>query len=973
MKIILITLSLSLMATFYSVAQEQESGLKHVGKVKSMRIAPSLSSRATLNPAIRRTEEPKDGRYSKVRRSRGNLVPKKDPQVENDYLAANPGRLDKKIRSINLENDFIVNNNTFSPSDPALAVGTNHVFIVYNTGFNIYDKNGNDLTGELSVDNIFSPGGCCDLTASYDNAADRWVLTYLFFDGGIEVAVSDGPDPLTANWFVYQITQGEDYNKLSIWRDGYYITDNSDDVDVWVLDRDAAIAGDPSASIQGFDIPDVDGVNFTGAQVFNVIDDNMPTTGGAPYVFLRDDGFDNVPQDQVNIWTINVDFATPANSNVSAPEEFVVTPFINVFDGGSFSNLEQPDGQNIDALQSTIMNQAQFRKFPTHNSAVFNFVVDTDGGSEELAGIRWYEFRQSGDGQPWTMFQEGTYTAPEGKHAWMGSMAIDSEGNIALGYSSMAGPSTLNPTDHRVGTFYTGRFALDPPGVMTIAEQEIGIGAGDIEGERYGDYAKMDVDPSNGEDFWFISEYLNTDHVAVFQLIPEFDNDIGVINVDSPTDGDLSDLQDITVTIFNFGLEEASGFNVTYQIDGGALVTEAFTGSIASSTSEQFTFSTQADLSVVGQSYVITTCTDYGIDQNNDNDCISQDVIHLNPNNVGVTSISDVTFSTTQQLTIEISNFGAATQTSIPVFYTLNGGSAVTETYTGSLAQGAIDTYTFTATEDLSNMGEYVFIAGTELVGDSDTSNDDTTRTFINALCIPESLASCIDEGVIGLQLADQDITPFCNDNDLGYNDDTDIIFNFILNDNPFQGSLEIGFIDTQYALWIDFNDNNNFEDDELILSGIAPTDNANIDFTIDFSTIPTVTNGMHRMRLRSEGGFGEPLEACNELLFGKTNDYTANITGILGIEDEAFSEAELLILYLPENQYEIIFNTVEYTNRLPITIYNTLGQKLAYYTVENNGTGYNKIINMSHVSSGIYFIQVGNSQLNRTRKIIVQ
>ena len=44
---------------------------------------------------------------------------------------------------------------------------------------------------------------------------------------------------------------------------------------------------------------------------------------------------------------------------------------------GSFSNLQQPSGPDIDAVQATIMIQAQFRKFATHNSAVFNFVVNT--------------------------------------------------------------------------------------------------------------------------------------------------------------------------------------------------------------------------------------------------------------------------------------------------------------------------------------------------------------------------------------------------------------------------------------------------------------------------------------------------------------------------------------------------------------------------------------------------------------------
>ena len=58
------------------------------------------------------------------------------------------------------------------------------------------------------------------------------------------------------------------------------------------------------------------------------------------------------------------------NGTMNPAIEIPATEFISVFDGGSFSNLAQPGGgPDIDALQATIMNQAQFRKFDTYNSA----------------------------------------------------------------------------------------------------------------------------------------------------------------------------------------------------------------------------------------------------------------------------------------------------------------------------------------------------------------------------------------------------------------------------------------------------------------------------------------------------------------------------------------------------------------------------------------------------------------------------
>ena len=88
------------------------------------------------------------------------------------------------------------------------------------------------------------------------------------------------------------------------------------------------------------------------------------------------------------------------------------------------------------------MNQAQYRKFSTHNSALFNFVVDVDGSSAKQAGIRWYELRQTADGQPWTVYQEGTYTAPDNRHAWNASLIMDVRGNIGMGYTGMSSPNS---------------------------------------------------------------------------------------------------------------------------------------------------------------------------------------------------------------------------------------------------------------------------------------------------------------------------------------------------------------------------------------------------------------------------------------------------------------------------------------------------------------------------------------------------
>ena len=75
-------------------------------------------------------------------------------------------------------------------------------------------------------------------------------------------------------------------------------------------------------------------------------------------------------------------------------------------------------------------------------------------------GLRWYEVRNP-NGTP-TVYQQGTF-APDATYRWMGSIAMDHVGNIALGYSVSS--SSLHPAIR-----FTGRLAGDPLGTMTQGE-----------------------------------------------------------------------------------------------------------------------------------------------------------------------------------------------------------------------------------------------------------------------------------------------------------------------------------------------------------------------------------------------------------------------------------------------------------------------------------------------------------------------
>lgn len=105
---------------------------------------------------------------------------------------------------------------------------------------------------------------------------------------------------------------------------------------------------------------------------------------------------------------------------------------------------------------------------------------------------------------------------------------------------------------------------------------------------------------------------------------------------------------------------------------------------------------------------------------------------------VGVTVIntpqSGCGLGTAEVVQVQIYNFGdPLTLTSIPVSYTVNGGTAITEVaFYPSFATGETKVYTFTVTTNLSAFGTYAINAFTSLVGDANASNNGVIKTVFN-------------------------------------------------------------------------------------------------------------------------------------------------------------------------------------------------------------------------------------------------
>ncbi len=959
----------------FSYSQQSEIQKPSWSATLEYKFVPSISDQikdGTFVPA----DEDAYKKLGREKRWHGNkVVPGKGlPNGDDPLLYLQENVVTKSSRDPILT--FETTSNTATPSDPTGEIGRDYYVASWNSSFRFFNFDGTQASPPASLSTLFGNDESGDPIAMYDSEADRYIITSMG-GSGLNFAISQTSNPILGGWHVYTAssfgTDGQfpDFPKYSIWSDGYYCTTNTSANNLYVLERDKIIDGDPTASIQGFDSPQMITSGFASAQVLDITNDDHPAAGNATMIFMQDDAWNQVLTDHLKIWTINIDWENPNNSSMSTPYQLPTTSFTSVFDGGSFANLTQSSGPDIDAMQSCISNQAQFRKFPTHNSAVFNFVVDVLSGNDEQAAVRWYELRQDADGEPWVIYQEGTYTAPAGRHAFGASMAMDVQGNIGMGYSSM---NSTNPITLR----YTGRYANDPSGQMTIEENLIGQSNATNPNTRYADYSHISVDPANDKTFWFVSEYFKPgrrDLVGTFQIAANYANDIGVVSVDSPVSGLLSNSESVTVSIFNYGEDAVSNFDVSYQLDSGSVITETYTGTLESTETVQHTFSTSANLSEVGSTYEICAFTSLSGDEDSSNDNFCSQIQHLNPNDLGVTGISSpisgTNLSATELVTIEITNFGGAEQSNFEVSYELNGAS-VTETVDGPLVGNSSIDYIFTQTADLSAIGLYEITATVNIENDSDDSNNSISVNINNSNCTPTGDLSFGD----GFQLFQVgDINNNTGPGGPGYEDFTN------LSTALEQGSTNDLTVTTGYGnqnirVWIDFNDDFVFTLDEVVVDNyvIAPGGAAgSYTETMQLVVPDDATLGEHIMRAKSNWNAPVPDDACEETNYGETEDYIVNIVESLGIDDSVLANSEFRIITQDNNQFNISLSTL-HNEDISFSVYNVSGQVIVFNNISKNSDKYLYDLDMSYAAAGVYLVKMGNSSIGyRVGKIIVK
>jgi hypothetical protein len=435
------------------------------------------------------------------------------------------------------------NFNTFgfrvNPPDVSGDVGPNHYVEMINLVFAVFAKDGTKLLGPVDngtlwagfpIDECTEPSG--DTIVLYDQMADRWILTQ-FTTRGIDfpneplnpfyncVAVSTTPDP-TGSYFRYAFTTGfnfPDYPKYGVWRDSYLITTrefgildpNVYAIGVYGLERNKMIEGDPNARAvsilldanvvpinligDGLLPPDIDGKtkpkNDVPAPIIGTQDD------GGPY---------GATFDALNVWEFDVHWNSTATASLVLKTQLPVASFDSVFPCAPTARdcLPEPGitnpAQFVDHLgyRQRPTWRLAYRNNGTYESMVTNQSVEAAPG---VAGVRWYDIRRTNG--TYSVFQQGTYAPGDGVHRWMGSVAQDKFGNMAVGYSVVNGTSVFP------GIRYTGRLAGDPLGQLPLGEGTIisGTGVQTTTNSRWGDYTTMSIDPVDDCTFWYTNEY----------------------------------------------------------------------------------------------------------------------------------------------------------------------------------------------------------------------------------------------------------------------------------------------------------------------------------------------------------------------------------------------------------------------------------------------------------------------------------
>jgi hypothetical protein len=434
------------------------------------------------------------------------------------------------------------------PPDTDGDVGPNHYVQSVNSSIKIFDKNGNPLNGPngTTYNSFFVTlvGTPCsgfndgDGFVFYDQVADRWVVSDFAFPGTLPgagpfyqcIGVSQTGDPVNGGWFLYAIQHDPanptwigDYPKLALWNSGgspaqnaYYLTVNLFDgptlafegVRVFALDRASMLTGGAANAI-AFDIPPAGLGDSYSLVPAGFRTGDSPPLGREEFLLSVDSpATGGVTLTQVHGWKFHVDFGTPANStlgigvNHSPNANVAVAGFVDAFTTTTLLVPQNGTTRKLDTLGDKIMTPVVYQNRAGVESLWASQTVLLNYPNGPTA-VRWYQFDVTGGNFPAAPVQQQSWNnGNDGLWRWMPSIAVDQNGNMAIGYSTSS--ATQEPSIR-----YAGRLAADPLNDLGQGEAIMTVGGGHQthSSGRWGDYSMTTIDPVDNLTFWHTNEY----------------------------------------------------------------------------------------------------------------------------------------------------------------------------------------------------------------------------------------------------------------------------------------------------------------------------------------------------------------------------------------------------------------------------------------------------------------------------------
>jgi len=357
------------------------------------------------------------------------------------------------------------------------------------------------------------------------------------------VAVSNTDDltSATLKWYTYQFeitanlginSHGDvyypDWPRFGTWADAYYVTFDLEDPDneyqeigvvACALDRTNMIIGGTARAQQCFSNPSpipTNGALYLEHSLIPADIDNTtaPPSGRHEYLVSIQNPTANgkaTTSTKLNLWNFHVNWTTPTKSTFGKSQLTVTSYEPGCYDvtnpADTFCVTEPSSsttGNYVDSIGDRLMPRMPYHNFGTYESFLVSHTVQVGTGTNQQTGIRWYEVRGTGTGNP-TLYQSGTVTNGNSLYRFVPSIAQDSAANAAVGYSVSS--SAVHPG------IRAAYWSL--PGKTTPTEITLQNGTGDEENSsHWGNVTSMTVDPTNGCTFWYENEYFQQDQTG---------------------------------------------------------------------------------------------------------------------------------------------------------------------------------------------------------------------------------------------------------------------------------------------------------------------------------------------------------------------------------------------------------------------------------------------------------------------------